>query len=334
MKLAVAAGGAALVAAAAIYLLFSNGGSSTGTAVVIEPNPPTVAAASPTPMPTTWVGGLRAGNAGEAMLLSCLDANSDGRLDGGDGARFAGLDIGLIPGEACVDPAHHADFYAGPPVDAASFTCDAPKAPLLVMAVASGGSDLLDAPSGESLGLIDIVNAIEKRAAAEGIGTQTVLTLSAILGADPAQTSMEHWLEHYLDGRLSSTPCLRVVIVGHSHGGVTVTSVTAALDDQYASRMLGVLVDRSAALYDRIARELPSRTVLLNIYQLNEGWHGVPLNRANAVDVDESSARAPIAPSDGGGGLALVSHKTLDDSAEVQQRIEDGVMAWLDAGRP
>jgi hypothetical protein len=36
-----------------------------------------------------------------------------------------------------------------------------------------------------------------------------------------------------------------------------------------------------------------------------------------------------VAPSDGGGGLALVSHKTLDDAPRVQQQIEDAVMAWL-----
>ena len=59
-------------------------------------------------------------------------------------------------------------------------------------------------------------------------------------------------------------------------------------------------------------------------------WTGATVHHvANITNVDESSERAPVAPSDGGGGLALVSHKTLDDSVAVQHRIEDVVMAWL-----
>jgi hypothetical protein len=68
---------------------------------------------------------------------------------------------------------------------------------------------------------------------------------------------------------------------------------------------------------------------LLNEFQTNEGWHGNVYGQANIINADESGERAPVAPSDGGGGLALVSHKTLDDSVAVQGRIEDAVMAWL-----
>jgi hypothetical protein len=71
---------------------------------------------------------------------------------------------------------------------------------------------------------------------------------------------------------------------------------------------------------------------LLNVYQTNEGWHGEALNRANIYDVDQSYERAAKALSDGGGGIAPVSHKTLDDSPGVQRIISDAVMTWLTSG--
>jgi hypothetical protein len=90
-----------------------------------------------------------------------------------------------------------------------------------------------------------------------------------------------------------------------------------------------VLIDRTNVLYDRPATEIPSLIPLLNVFQTNEGWHGNVYGSDNIANVDESTERAPIAPSDGGGdGLALVSHKTLDDSLPVQQRIVDAVMTW------
>ena len=130
---------------------------------------------------------------------------------------------------------------------------------------------------------------------------------------------------------MSEMPCLRTVLVGHSHGGVTVTSIATALEDRFPGRMFGAVIDRTIALYDRDAEELPVATPLLNLFQLNEGWHGVAIDLPNITNVDESGERAPVAPSDGGGGLALVSHKTLDDAAAVQQRVVDGVIAWLTA---
>jgi hypothetical protein len=329
MRFAVAAAVLALavVSALVVYLVFSND-SGGGAATVIAPSTPTPVVATPTPLPSTWLAGVRPPTGGEAMLISCLDANHDGRLDSADGPQLAGLDIALVKGEGCVDPAHNGDFYAGPPSDPASFSCDAPHPPLLVVAVASAGSNLLDASGGESIGLLDIVNEVRRRSAEAGVGTQLVLATSAIFGAEPAQTSMEHWMAHYVAGRLATMPCLRAVMIGHSHGGVNVTSVTAALDDRYADRLFGVMIDRTTALYDRNATEFPSRVPLLNIYQLNEGWHGQKLNLPNVVNADESAERAPIAPSEGGGGIALVSHKTLDDAPAVQRRVEDAVMAW------
>ncbi len=332
MKFAVPAAVVLLAAASAavVYLVIVNGGGTPrgSTTELIPTRTATPSPPTPTPAPSTWLAGLHGANGGEAILISCLDANRDGRLNGGDRPQLAGLDISLVAGQACVDPAHSGDFYAGTPSDAAAFSCDAPRAPLLIVAIASAGSDLMDTTGGESLGLLDIVNAVRQRADEAGVATQTLLAASAIFGGDPAQTSMERWVTHYLAGRLDAMPCLRAVLIGHSHGGVTVTSVAAVLEGRYGGRMFGVLLDRTTALYDRNASEFPSRTRALNVYQLNEGWHGYRLDLPNFVNDDASAARAPIAPSDGGGAPALVSHKTLDDSPAVQQRIEDAVMDW------
>ena len=336
MKVAVPAVIALLAAVSAlvVYLAFVNSARSDArnAAVLIPTRTSTPAPPTATPFPSTWIDGLHAGGGGEAILISCQDANHDGRVNGADASDFAGLDIALVPGQACVAPERHRDVYAGPPSDATSFGCDAYKPPLLIVAIASAGSDLFDTSGGESMGLLALVNELQERATDARFAAQLVLSTSAVYGADAAQTSMERWIAHDLARRLDAAPCLRAVLIGHSHGGVTVTSVAAALDERYGARMYGVLIDRTTALYDRNAAEFPSRARVLNVYQLNEGWHGHPLDLANITNIDESAERAPIALSDGGGAPALVSHKTLDDAPAVQRRIVDVVMAWLAAG--
>jgi len=330
MKAASAVAAIAIAAAAALYLLFANGsGTSRGASPVIPTRTSTAVVPTPTPLPRTWMDGLRSSTGGKALQISCLDRNGDQRLNAADGYDLAGLDIPLVPAKACVDADRRRDFYTGPPSDASRYTCAARKPPVLLVAVASAGSNLLDPAAGESMGVLQMIDALQQRTARAGIATDAILAISAVWGADFPQTRMEQWLEHEISRQLDALPCLRAVIIGHSHGGTAVTSVTAALDARYASRLYGVTIDRTIVLYDRAATELPAKTRVFNVYQTNEGWHGVAIDLPNFQNVDASQERAPIAPSDGGGGLALVSHKTLDDSPAVQKRIEDAVMAWL-----
>jgi hypothetical protein len=323
---------AALLAAVALFSVFPRTSPTADTVSAgiptHTPKPPTP---RPTPVPRTWIDGLTTSRHGVATLTSCLDTNGDGEIDGADGADLDGLHIPLQDGKACVDPSRHRDFYAGDPSDAAGYRCDAARAPLLIVAIGSAGTDLFDTSAGESLGVLDIVNALQSRAAAAGIATTPILSDSAIAAADEPQTRMEQWLTRQVARRLDAMPCLRTVLLGHSHGGVTVTSIASALDDRFQGRIFGVLIDRTIALYDRGADEMPASTPLLNLFQLNEGWHGVAIDQPNVTNVDLSGERAPVAPSDGGGGLALVSHKTLDDASAVRQRVVDAVMLWLAA---
>jgi hypothetical protein len=200
---------------------------------------------------------------------------------------------------------------------------------LLMVAVASAGSNLRIAREGESLGVLRMVNEIDARAVAEGYATRVIISASAIFGSVLPQTNMARWIAGDVERRLEAAPCLRAVLIGHSHGGVTVTSVASLLEGAHGDRMYVVAVDRSAVLYDRPVEEFPGVAAVLNVYQLNEGWHGEPIDAPNVENIERSQDRAPIAPSDGGGPPAVVTHKTLDDSVDVQRIVADAVMAWL-----
>lgn len=326
-----------LVTIAAAVVLLSVLPRSSRTADTVSAGLPTHTPApitpDPTPAPPTWIDGLAASRHGTPALVSCFDRNGDGRINAADGEEFEGIDLPLRDTLACVHPSRRSDFYVGDPAEPAAYGCDAPSPPVLIVAIGSAGTDLLDAAEGESLGVLDIVNQLQARAGAAGIASVPMLSASAIFGADSPQTQNEVWLEYEIARRLDALPCLRAVLIGHSHGGVTVTAATALLEDRYAERIYGVLIDRTNILYDREAAELPAVIPLLNVFQTNEGWHGNAYGQANITNVDESGERAPVAPSDGGGGLALVSHKTLDDAVAVQERIVAAVMTWLEASR-
>jgi hypothetical protein len=326
----------AAAAAITLYVAFTQSSHSATPASAVIPTrtapPPT---AAPTPPPTNWIDGIvsQRGHRGDVTLISCLDTDGNGVVDADDDAGLSGISIALTA-TACADPVHHADFYTGTRSDTAAYTCDAPHAPAMIVVAASAGSDILASKEGESLGLIDVLNQLQARASVAGIATEPIISASAVFGAEEPQTSMERWIERYLAAALRDMPCLRAVVIGHSHGGVIVTAATATLDEQFGDRMFGVLVDRTDTLYDRHATEMPSVTPLINFFQMNEGWHGVSLGLPNVTDIDASTVRAPVAPSDGGGGLALVSHKTLDDAPAAQQGIVDSVMAWLQRPAP
>jgi pimeloyl-ACP methyl ester carboxylesterase len=194
--------------------------------------------------------------------------------------------------------------------------------------VGGGGTDLLDLTLGESIGLVVMANGIIERVLDRGGGAQVVLASAALFGNDRSQTLMEEYLTLDIARRLDALPCLQAVVLGHGHGGVTVTSVLAALDGNYGDRIAGVAVDRTTMLYDRPAREVPERATLFNVFQQDEGWHGEPIDQPNVVNMDRSGAMAPIAPSEGGGGPAPADHKTLDDAPEVQREVIDSVLFW------
>ncbi|MBI5289608.1 MAG: hypothetical protein HY873_11615 [Chloroflexi bacterium] len=332
MKLAVLVTLALAVAGGAIALsiVFLRETGSEGRAVGIEPLTTLAAPGELTKtLPSSWMDGLKLSRGGESLLISCGDSDGDGLLTSADNPAYGSLEIPLEEEKACVGPQQHRDIYAGVASSTNAYNCDARPAPALIVAIGSAGTDLLDPSAGESTGVLDLINELQGRALSAGISTLPVLSTAAIFGADPPQTNMERFLANDIARRLDEMPCLRTILIGHSHGGATVTAVSAVLDESYAARIFGVLIDRTTVLYDRPETEFPSRTKILNVFQTNEGWHGEPLGLPNVYNVDQSYERAPVALSDGGGGYAAVTHKTLDDAPGVRRLIVDAVMTWL-----
>jgi hypothetical protein len=207
---------------------------------------------------------------------------------------------------------------------------------VLVVLVGGGGTNLVDTSLGESIGMIETANEIQARLADANVPVAPVLTAAAITGADLPQTRMEAWLAHSLARRLDATPCLRAAVLGHSHGGVTVTSVLAEIERAYPGRLYGVLLDRSVALYDRVPDEFPAETPVLNVFQENEGWHGIPLGLPNVEDLDQSAALPawPLGEGDHGPPAPPVTHLNLDDAPGVRGEIVERVVTWAVAARP
>jgi hypothetical protein len=323
---------AGIIAAGVIFATLSDSTSAPDTASLVAGAVATPAPPTATPIPVTWIEGLRAPRGPQPpLLLSCLDANDDGRLNAADGSPlFATLDVPIVPAYACGVSDHGADFYESALLPA--FNCDRAHPPLFLVVVAGGGSDLLDGSAGDSLGLLDVTNALFARAEETGLPVTLTLSSGAIVGAEMAQSSLELMLADYVANRLALVPCARAALIGHSHGGVTVATVTSLLEARFPDRLLGVLIDRSNVIYDRPAENFPVSVPLLNFFQTNEGWHGVPLDMPNVTNYDESREVAPIAPADGGGGPALVTHRSLDDSPAVQRHVLEALLAW--ATRP
>jgi hypothetical protein len=321
------------LAALVLFIVFSGGtdAPSDEAAVIVTPVTPTPANATPTstPAPTTWLEALgEPANAPSAVLVSCGDANGDSVIDSRDGPSIpGGISITLDLDQSCIAPDLHGDFYAGVPFSDAAAACDG-VTPVQIVLAASAGSDLMHPREGESLGMITIANDLRSQLEERGAEASVMVAVSAIFGAEMPQTSMEGWVAAHVRETLDAMPCAQAIIIGHSHGGVTATAAAIALEDAYADRVLVVLIDRTAVLYDRIADEMPQAARVLNFFQLNEGWHGEPIDQPNVENFDESDERAPIAASDGGGDLAIVSHKTLDDAVAVQRAVVELGVAW------
>jgi hypothetical protein len=322
----------AVLAAGVIAFTFADETAAPESTTLAFTRVPPTASPTPakTPIPRTWLDGIGPMPFGRGpVLLTCLDRDRNGALDGSDDLLFFGIELELSPEDACVNPIAHADYYDA--VSPPGFGCASAQRPVYLVVIGGGGSDLLDASQGDSIGLISVTRALRAQADAANVNIALTLSSGAVIGAEMAQTSLEELLALHLTGRLTALPCALAVLIGHSHGGVTVTTLTSALENRFGERMLGVIVDRSNVLYDRPAENMPVTTPIINVFQMNEGWHGVPIEQANVTNVDASSEIAPIAPADGGGGPARVTHRSLDDSGAVQARIVAEIIGWLAA---
>jgi len=283
--------------------------------------------------------------------VACLDVNGDNRVDAADAvdpakvpdfngdrqhdardaAFLQGIDIPLDPDRdrrGCGKPSGKTPEYevAHGYFDPADVSCGGGAKPVLIVGVGGGVVNLRD--SDDAAGVRSIVDGLLKAYDDEGIETIAVISGPAITGATQLHGAMEQWLTHAVQVYLDRYPCIRALLLGHSHGAVTTDVVTAHLEGKYADRIIeDIDIDRVDALYTGDTRSRPKLVHVFNIFQTTSpgALRGGPYDSPNAENWDASSAQAPKR-GDKGGPLAPVDHTTIDNSKAVKQRIiEDAI---------
>lgn len=269
------------------------------------------------------------------LRVGCLDANGDGRVNAGDAGAQALPDL---TGDGVADDADRAvvrrldlAFPEGRPVGCAGGApepdwqvtplpqpgCGVGKGGLIVLGVGGGTNTL--ASTEDAAGVRWMLEEIGGALAERGVAHQLASVAPALNGSARPQPDAEAWSTAYLSAQLERAPCLRVALLGHSHGGAHVAAVTARLEDAgLGDRVLfTVLVDRVTALYMGDARAMPRSVPVFNIYQTNdETLRGARLDGSNIENWDASNI---LGPEEGhqGGELRPVNHVTIDNSAAV-----------------
>ena len=290
--------------------------------------------------------GLSMAPKGTFVREACLDFNGDHRLNGDDAADLSRVpdfngdgkhddfDAAFLRGlDAPLDPARQADTCEnkheniGPEFlvaysnsHPAKVDCAKSKPAVLLFGV-GGGIVNLDY-KGDAAGIRSIIDGLQK--SFEKQHAQTIATIAGPLmdGAVNVHTGGELWLTHAATVFLDEYPCLRILLVGHSHGAVSVDVVASHLEVAYADRIIDVVdIDRRNELYTGDTVSRPVRAHVFNIYETGDpALPGHPYDSPNAENWDATSELAPES-GDEGGDLKPVNHTTIDNSEAVKQRI-------------
>jgi len=276
-------------------------------------------------------GDHRLNQADAADVASVPDFDGDRTHDAADAAFFAGVDVEL-------DPAAQADVCkkgaeAGPEYEVAhgyfepsKVSCDAGARPVLLVGVGGGVTDLTD--KGDAAGVRSIIDGIQRAYDKRGTDTIAVIAGAAMQGAKQANVAMGQWMANAVRVYLDRYPCLRTVLVGYSHGGVTVDVMAARLEDQYAARFIDVVeLDRVEFAYTGDTQSKPRQAHVFSIFETRSGVlsGSAYTGAANAELWDATGELAPER-GDKGGALQPVIHTTIDNSPSVKQRIIDDVL--------
>ena len=276
-------------------------------------------------------GDHRLNAADAANLASVPDFNGDRKHDSNDAAFFNGIDLEM-------DPAAQADVCKkgsaiGPEYEVAhgyfepaNVSCANNARPVLLVGVGGGVKDLKD--KSNAAGIRSIIDGLQKSYDARGVDTIAVIAGPAMSGAMQPNAAMEAWMTNAVRVYFDRYPCIRAVLVGHSHGGVTVDVIAARLEDRYAGRFIDVVeLDRSEFVYLGDTVSKPRQAHVFSIYETtSDALKGVPyLGAPNAELWDASNELGP-ANGDKGGPLKPVTHTTIDNSQAVKVRIIDDVM--------
>jgi hypothetical protein len=262
-------------------------------------------------------------NADDAADMSELpDFNADGERDLNDATFLAGLDIPLDPGRdrtVCGDRANKAPEYlvAHGYFAPAEVTCSAGEAPVAVIGVGGGVVNLREKE--DAAGIRGVVDAILERYEDEDIDTIGVLAGPAIVGAENVHFAMEDWITHAAEVYLERYPCIRLVLIGHSHGAITVDVAGARIEEEYADRIIAIVdLDRVEELYIGNLTARPVIADVFNVYETTDGrLRGAPYDSPNVENWDASAEEHDGEP---------VTHTTIDTAATVRARVVEEVM--------
>ena len=278
------------------------------------------------------------------VQIACLDVNGDGRVDAGDAGLEAledvtgdgvvddadlavvrGIEVSLPEGRPSGSGGDHPepDWQVTAP---AALDCAAGQAGVVVLGVGGGASVSLRDPA-FAAGIRWMVVNIGEALAGQGIPSQLASVSPGLNGTERLALDAEAWAAGYLASELARTPCLRVVLLGHSFGGALVKSVAERLEEAGLGEriLLTVLVDPITGLYQGEVDAMPQSSPVFNIYQTNDvlRWHAV--DRANVENWDASGELAPE-EGDRGGPLVPVLHTTIENSQAVLDRINDRIV--------
>lgn len=282
--------------------------------------------------------------------LGCLDANNDHRLnaqdaidpskvpdfnadfahDSEDAAFLRGIDIPLDPAKqqaACQAGSKRAPEYlvAHGILRPSDVDCESGKSAVLLVGVAGGVANLRQRE--DAAGVRSMIDALQKAYDDRDIQTISVIAGPAIVGAENVHTAMEEWMTHAVTVYLERFPCLRVLLLGHSHGAIIADVVASRLEGTYASRIIQVVdVDRVETLYDGDTASRPRQVRVFNIYETSDVL--LPGAAYDAPNVANWDASGQMAPRDGqdGGPLIPANHTTIDNAKPVRDAIVGEVM--------
>ena len=270
-------------------------------------------------------------NQADAADVSAIpDINGDGEANDEDAAFLHGVEIQIAQGfdrALCDgDTGETPEYAVGEGVLATdNATCDELDQPVLLVGVGGGIVNLRE-ESGAA-GVRETILAIRTAYDERGVSTQPIIAGPLVHGGQNQHGAMEDWLTNAVRVYLDSYPCMRLVLVGHSHGAVTTDVVAARLEDQYADRFVVVAdIDRVDALYDGDTQSRPDTVPVFNIFENNDPTlSGAPYESPNVENWDASGETGPSEGEEGGPQEPVI-HTTIDNSESVRERVVEEVM--------
>ncbi len=282
--------------------------------------------------------------------LACLDTNGDDRITGDDAdsgsvpdfnadfrrderdkAFLRGLDLPLDPPRdraACdgVSGAEPEYLVAHGYLESSDVSCDGGARPVLLVGVGGGVVNLRERD--DAVGVRRVIDALQRAYDDRDVDTIGVIAGPAVAGAVNIHGAMEAWVAHAVRVYFERFPCLRAVLLGHSHGAVTVDVAAAALEEAGFGERIIVTVDldRVEKLYVGNTSVRPTQAPVFSVYETSDAaFPGAPYDAPNVENWDATGEQGPEHGKDGG-PLTPVRHTTIDDSAAVRERIVQEVL--------